>query len=358
MPRVLILLVVLAIMPHLSASAQEEAEKKRLGGAAIVTSEFIYEKGPFPQCHASTIAETTDELVCAWFGGSREGANDVEIWLSRHERDGWTAPQKVADCVTDDQRYPCWNPVLMSDDKRLTLFYKVGPSPSKWWGMKIESADNGRTWNNPTRLPDDYLGPIKNKPLRLDDGTLLCGSSTEHNGWRLHFELFNKQNEPVARVEPKKDEPLLQAIQPAFLRLKNEEIVALCRPRIPGGLVETRSKDHGKSWSKPVRTSLPNPGSGIDAVTLQDGRHVVVYNHTIAGRSPLNVALAADDKLAWQAAVVLENTPGEYSYPAVIQTRDGLVHITYTWKRTKVRHVVVDPARLQPVAFDEGRWPK
>src|SRR5690349_3182980 len=104
MPRVLILLVVLAIMPHLSASAQEEAEKKRLGGAAIVTSEFIYEKAPFPQCHASTIAETTDGLVCAWFGGTREGANDVEIWLSRHERDGWTAPQKVADGVTDDQQ--------------------------------------------------------------------------------------------------------------------------------------------------------------------------------------------------------------------------------------------------------------
>ena len=93
-------------------------------------------------------------------------------------------------------------------------------------------------------------------------------------------------------------------------------------------------------------TSLPNPNSGIDAVTLRDGRQLVVYNHTTKGRSPLNVALSEDGR-QWQAALVLENEPGEYSYPAVIQTKDGLVHITYTWKRVQVKHVVVDPAQLQ-----------
>ncbi len=103
-------------------------------------------------------------------------------------------------------------------------------------------------------------------------------------------------------------------------------------------------------------TTLPNPNSGIAAVTLTDGRHLLVYNHTPKGRSPLNVAVSRDGK-DWQAALVLEDQPGEYSYPAVIQTSDGLVHITYTWQRRRVRHVVVDPAKLSLRAMPGGAWP-
>ena len=93
-------------------------------------------------------------------------------------------------------------------------------------------------------------------------------------------------------------------------------------------------------------TSLPNPNSGIDAVTLGDGRHLLVYNHTAKGRSPLNLAISADGE-EWKPVAVLENEPGEFSYPAVIQTKDGLVHISYTWKRQRVRHIVVDPKEIR-----------
>ena len=104
-------------------------------------------------------------------------------------------------------------------------------------------------------------------------------------------------------------------------------------------------------------TPLPNPNSGIDAVTLSDGLQLLVYNHTPRGRSPLNVAVSRDGK-NWQAAAVLEDQPGEYSYPAVIQTPDGLVHVTYTWKRQRVRHVVLDPAKFELRPIDNGRWPQ
>ncbi len=97
---------------------------------------------------------------------------------------------------------------------------------------------------------------------------------------------------------------------------------------------------------------LPNPNSGIDAVTLRDGRHLLVYNHTPAGRSPLNVAVSKDGR-KWQAALDLERDQGEYSYPAVIQAGDGKVHITYTWQRQRVRHVTVDPDRLELKALPE-----
>jgi predicted neuraminidase len=101
---------------------------------------------------------------------------------------------------------------------------------------------------------------------------------------------------------------------------------------------------------------LPNPNSGTDAVTLRDGRHLLVYNHTAKGRSPLNVAVSTDGD-TWQAALVLENEPGEYSYPAVIQTADGLVHAVYTWKRQRIKHVVIDPAKLQLRPIEGGVWP-
>jgi predicted neuraminidase len=112
-----------------------------------------------------------------------------------------------------------------------------------------------------------------------------------------------------------------------------------------GPLWQSWSVDAGRTWTKLELTDLPHPGSGVDGVTLADGRHLLVYNHTVRGRTPLNVALSKDGK-KWDSAVVLEDTPGEYSYPAVIQTPDGLVHITYTWKRQRVKHVTLDLARL------------
>jgi predicted neuraminidase len=82
-------------------------------------------------------------------------------------------------------------------------------------------------------------------------------------------------------------------------------------------------------------------------VTLRDGRHLIVYNHTAEGRTPLNVAVSREGT-SWDPLLVLEREPGEYSYPAVIQTADGLVHVTYTWKRERIKHVIIDPASLKP----------
>jgi predicted neuraminidase len=119
---------------------------------------------------------------------------------------------------------------------------------------------------------------------------------------------------------------------------------------------ETWSEDGGNTWTPTALTALPNPSAGTDALTLRDGRHLLVYNHTPKGRSPLNVASSRDGR-TWEAALVLESEPGEYSYPAVIQTSDGLVHITYTWKRLRVKHAVIDPGKLAAVAMKDGHWP-
>lgn len=324
----------------------------------VVGEAFLFEKAPFAQCHASTIVHTPRGLVAAWFGGTREKHPDVGVWLARHDGTAWSAPEEVANGVQDAAtRYPCWNPVLFAlPDGPLLLFYKVGPSPSSWWGMVMRSSDHGRTWSPPVRLPEGIAGPIKNKPVLLADGRLLCGSSTEDQGWRVHMEWTRDAGQTWERTQPLCDGVMQAAIQPTILQ-HGSRLQILCRNRAPTHLWQSWSEDGGRTWSRLEPLDLPHPGSGIDGVTLADGRHLLVYNHTRRGRSPLNVALSQDGR-HWQAALVLEREPGEYSYPAVIQTPDGRVHITYTWRRERIKHVVLDPAQLVLRPIVNGQWPE
>ena len=345
-------------------AAQEKSAAPAGFTAGLISSALVYETAPFPSAHASTIVETPAGLVASWFGGTREGAADVGIWVSRQERSAWTPPVEVATGVQPDgTRHPCWNPVLFEmPDKTLSLFYKVGPSPERWWGMVRTSRDNGRTWSEGRRLPDGILGPIKNKPVRLSDGTLISPSSTESpqepSAWRVHFERSTDMGATWTIVRPPAPAAgnEIDAIQPSILIHPGGRLQAVGRSR-SGRVFETWSSDGGRTWTAVSLTTLPNPNAGTDGVTLRDGRHLLVYNHVPRRRSPLNVAVSRDGK-AWEAALVLESEPGEYSYPAVIQSSDGRVHITYTWKRQRVKHVVVDPAGLKPVPMTDGNWPQ
>ncbi|RAK03151.1 putative neuraminidase [Larkinella arboricola] len=344
-----VIILLLGLLPGFLAAQQT---------SGIVTSEFIYEQAPFPSCHASTLAETPDGIVASWFGGTREKHPDVGIWVSRRTKKGWTAPVEVANGVQPDgSRHPTWNPVLFQMPKGpLLLFYKVGPDPETWWGMKITSSDGGKTWSKPERLPDNIVGPIKNKPVLLASGTLLSPSSSEDNGWRLHMESSADGGKTWQKTPALNDGKEFSAIQPSVLFHPGGRLQLLCRSKNKH-VLEAWSEDGGKTWSALKATELPNPNSGTDAVTLRDGRQLLVYNHTPKGRSPLNVALSPDGK-QWQAGVVLEKEPGgEFSYPAVIQTRDGRVHITYTHHRKKIKYVVVDPAKLKLADIKEGQWP-
>lgn len=344
-------------IPVNAAEAVQYPSESTPAQPGLVLQEFVYGEVPFPECHASTLAETDGGLVAAWFGGTEEGEKDVGIWFARREQGRWTEPVEVANGVQEDgTRHPCWNPVLFQPDVGpLVLFYKVGPSPSTWWGMRITSADGGRTWSEPQRLPDQILGPVKNKPVAVSTG-LLCPSSSEHAGWTVHMEWTPDLGLTWHRTGPLNEGETGGAIQPSVVRF-GERLQALCRSRGQGRIVEFWSDDEGRSWSEMQPISLPNPNSGLDAVTLRDGRALLVYNHTPRGRSPLNVALS-DDGRHWHAALVLEDQPGEYSYPAVIQTGEGLVHLTYTWKRQRIKHVVLDPEKLELRAITGDAWPE
>ena len=337
------------------------ADVPATGNPAVISSGFLNERAPYPECHASTIVETAPgRFAAAWFGGTKERNPDVGIWFTRQEDGQWLPAVEVANGIQADPasagRLPTWNPVLFQPKNGpLVLFYKVGPSPTEWWGMVMTSPDGGKTWSAPRRLPDGILGPIKNKPVEMSDGSWLSSSSTESltEGWLVHFERSRDQGATWELIGPVEKGPGLDAIQPSILFHKNGRLQALCRTK-QGVIAQTWSADGGRTWSALTATVLPNPNSGSDAVTLADGRQLIAYNHSAhrateakGDRWPLDVAVS-DDGLVWRHVLTLESEPlvSGYAYPAVIQATDGKVHITYTWGRQMIKHVVLDPEKL------------
>lgn len=310
---------------------------------------FIFEDAPFPSCHAATIAALPDgALVAAWFGGAREGYPDVSIWMA-HRSPGateWSAPRLVADV----EGVPCWNPVLhQTAGGELLLFFKAGSHPQTWSGLLQRSVDGGKTWSGADLLPAGILGPIKNKPLELADGTLVCGSSVEsYKAWGCWVERTSDGARSWSKHGPINVAGHLHgAIQPAvFAGHADEAVVMLCRSRGLGRIVRATSTDGGRTWSDLSPIDVPHNNSGIDATRAPGGRTVLVYNHTTKGRSPLNVAASDDLGLTFTASLVLEDAPGEFSYPAVVTAADGRLHIAYTWNRRRVCHVALDAGEL------------
>lgn len=363
---------ILGISTLAYAAHHELPEVASVGENGIVSAELIYPlKGrQTPECHASTIAETPTGLVAAWFGGTHENNPDVGIWVSRMESGKWTRPTEVANGVQSmNLRYPTWNPVLFQlRSGPLLLFYKVGPNPREWWGMLTTSGDDGKTWSWPEKLGEHFavghlLGPVKNKPIQLADGSILCPTSTEvdvENGsdnWKVHFEVSRDLGKTWQVIGPIHDGSSFDAIQPSILSYLNGDMQILARTQ-QQVVAQSWSRDGGRSWSRMEATSLPNPNAGTDAVTLRDGRQLLVYNHSVRtgnrdsgtyknGRQILNVALSEDGH-EWKTVYTLENegNPAGYSYPAVIQTSDGRIHITYTWRRLSVKHVIINPTEI------------
>ncbi|WP_257668596.1 sialidase family protein [Parapedobacter tibetensis] len=344
--------------------AAQEVEPWRKG---IVVDEFLFDTAPFPSCHSATITETPTGLVAAFFGGTRERNPDVEIYVSRHVDGDWLPPVSAANGIVNDTlRLPTWNPVLYQiPGGALQLYYKVGPKPSEWWGMLKTSDDGGKTWSAAIKLPNGYIGPVKNKPVLLDNENLIAPSSTEGNGWRIHHEVTSDFGVTWRKIGPlEKGDDNLDAIQPSILNHGKGKLQLLARSR-NRALVQAWSDDDGETWTSLEKSDLPNNNSGTDAVTMRDGRHALVYNHVLppgdlakGPRTPLNLSISKDGK-NWHAALILEDSPiSQYSYPSIIQTSDGLLHVVYTWRRERIKHVVVDPAELKLKKIKKGVWPK
>ena len=324
---------------------------------------YLFKQAPFKSCHASTVAETDNgDLVVACFGGSYEGCEDVCIWVSRLPKGDfeWGTPFIAADGILNDSvRKACYNPVLQQmPNGELWLFFKIGSCVADWTGWLTKSRDGGKTWSKREPLPEGFLGPSKNKPLLLGD-RLICPSSTEKDGWRIHFEILDLKTGQWHKTGPIKGAKALttmdkgkrgarpqeiMCIQPTLLQMADGSIKALCRTK-NGRIATTTSHDGGETWSEVTLTNLPNNNSGIDAVTLKDGRHILVYNPVTVKpgketgpRTPLAMAVS-DDGEHWHIVTESKESTdpqGELSYPAIIQGSNGHLYLAFTWLRQRI----------------------
>jgi len=364
-----LVLILLAVIAFSISSNPAEAASRQMARPGLVLEEYVFIKGPTRDCHSSTLLELENgDLLCTWFGGTREGHADVNIWLARKSKGGqWQAPVSVA----DGDGKTLFNPVLVQLKGGDIQIYFVSPGIND--GKVITSSDNGHTWSKPKELPKGFVGPIVNKPVYMDDGTIIAGGSLQGGpGWRIHVERSTDNGKTWTKVGPISDpvNTKYKIIQPTILVHSQKRLQILARTgdsHMDAKIAQTWSDDGGLTWSPVTDTTLPNNSSAIDAVTLDDGRHLLVYNHSTRedpiggrkGRGILTVALT-EDGINWEAATVLEYRTGsvQYSYPAVIQTKDGLVHVTYSWHRRRIKHVVIDPKKLETYPIVDGQWPK
>jgi predicted neuraminidase len=325
--------------------------------------ELIFPVGStsFAASHASTLVQLHDgSFESAWFGGTAEGNPDVAIWTAHKTVAGWSAPVELV----REPGTPCWNPVLFHTiDGRLWLYYKFGPSVGVWTAARKYSDDEGKTWSAVEHLPAGLVGPVRAKPLVLKDGTIVSGSSVEsYRSWAVWIERSVDNGKTWAKLGPfvppsnttidgakaatPADVPgsndwkfIFGIIQPSVVRLNGKHLRYYARSTGNiGRVVAADSTDDGKTWSVPHALDVPNPNSGIDAVTLKDGRVILIYNDTPKGRSPLNLAVSNDGE-HFKMFYTLEKNPGEYSYPALIQDDQGNLQMTYTWNRKSIMHV-------------------
>ena len=364
-------------------------------GPQVVADEFLYQTADFPQCHSASIVETRKgDLVATYFGGTKERNPDVCIWVSRKPMGSreWTKPQMVADgvelqplkpdaqrkvsqvtssarpafggrfmalpqwtgnrgeaAIGDNYREACWNPVLFETPSgELQLYFKIGPNVAGWLGWYVTSKDGGRTWSQRKPLPEGFYGPVKNKPV-LNNGRIISPTSDERDGWKLYFELSDDMGRTWRKTAFVEADEGVKAIQPSVLLLPDGRLEAVCRTRNRHVGV-TYSSDNGETWSRLQFLDTPNNNSGIDAVTLRDGTFAMICNDwpieptkEKGARTPLSI-LRSQDGVHWTHWITLEDSPvSQYSYPSLIQSRDGHLHAVYTWRRQRIKHVELIP---------------
>ena len=323
--------------------------------------------------HASTLVELKNgDVLAAWFAGTKEGAPDVAIYTAQFHQGTWSKQREVARA----NNVACWNPVLFhTKDGRLWLYYKYGTKPSTWAGARKWSDDEGTTWSAEEHLPNGILGPIKDKPLILSDGTIVSGSSVENEKWNAWVERSTDNGKTWTKFGPimvpeNSDIPDAAAkaaaaetqpadsddtavhtklyppakntvgiIQPSVVSLGGQHLRFYARGHTRSARIAIAdSMDNGKTWSQAHFIDLPNPNSGIDAVRLKDGRIVLVFNNSYNTRTPLNLAVSSDGE-HFKVFKTLEDAPGQYSYPAIVQAATGDLMVTYSWRRETIKFV-------------------
>ena len=320
-------------------------------GTIAFASELIFERIPWaPAHHCSTIAERPNGgLICVWYGGSYESADDQVLFASRRSKGErtWSEPEVL---VKGTLMHPPGNAVVfrMNDERVGLLWGRMDASRpirrGSGWGecqlMFRYSDDGGRTWTDDQELEGLFGCLPRNAPLTLQDGTFAVPLSG--HAAKVHGAFLLMTNDAGAVWRP--SGAIRRGSQPTVIQRDDGSLLALLRSR--PSILKSESSDAGATWTEPEQTKLRCPSSGIAMSRLRNGDLVLVYNDSSIARTPLSITRSTDEGATWSEPLDLESNPGEYSYPCVIQTSDGLIHVTYTFRRYAIKHVQFNPTWL------------
>jgi predicted neuraminidase len=298
---------------------------------------LIFEQIPMaPAHHCSSICELAGgDLLCVWYGGSYESADDQALFLSRRKAGerNWSQPRILA----QNAAQPPGNAVVFRDSsERVWIVWSRMESTrpirrgSGWNRCRLmarASTDGGVTWSEDRPVLDNTMGGVpRNPPITLADGTLLLPDG------QSHFLALAPGANSWQRVGSYSG-----GSQPAVIQRRDGSLLALLRHS--QHITRIESRDGGRTWSPAVPTPLKNPGAGISMTRLANGHLVLVFNDSETDRTPLSICRSLDEGATWEAPFQLESNPGEYSYPSIIQSADAKLHITYTFRRYSIKHI-------------------
>ncbi|MBI5094699.1 MAG: exo-alpha-sialidase [Candidatus Hydrogenedentes bacterium] len=309
-------------------------------------SELLFEKIPgAPAHHCSTLAQAANgDLLCVWYGGSYESADDQALFISRRKvgQRVWSDPA----VLLSNPGQPPGNALIFNDghDRLWVVWGRMESTRplrrgSGWGQCRLFtriSNDNGLTWSADKEWPDSFGQLPRNAPVTLATGELLLPLSGHIGDKSGAFFMITKDYGATWQ----RSNVIPNGSQPTVAQRDDGSLLTLMRhePR----LLSSESNDGGRTWSPPAATDIKNPDAGIALRRLFNGHFVLVFNDTDAGRTPLSIMRSTDGGKSWESPLKLEDNPGEYSYPCVIQTTDGRIQISYTFRRYSIKHVELD----------------
>lgn len=344
-----------------------ESPRRLAGSRPPLLEQSFASSGITPSVHSATAVELADGRIRAfWYGGTREGARDVEIYSSVLDdpKEGWSPEKPVAtrtETQRDVSRYvkKLGNPVVSRDDDgRLWLFF-VSVSIGGWSGSSINvrtSDDDGESWGPVQRL---VTSPF------LNISTLVRGPVVNYtDGTRaipVYHELLGKFGEWLwlSREGRVLDKARLSwgqsSLQPVVTPLDGEHALGLMRKTgsSPPRVLAVETRDAGRSWSAPVSTPIANPDAAIAALRTSWGELLIAFNDSELDRSELSLAVSDNEGDSWEVVQVLGppepvgDAEPRFAYPWLLESADGDIHLFYTWNRTRIVHARFNREWLQ-----------
>ncbi|KRF06831.1 hypothetical protein ASG89_18445 [Paenibacillus sp. Soil766] len=320
---------------------------------------------PYPNDnHAANLLELDNgDLLCVWFSGSGEGNPDTNVLMSRLSAGSneWTAPMQLSGDIERSEQ----NPILhQAPDGKLWLFHTSNEPHNQKTSRIVYriSDDNGFTWG-PTEVLFDGLGIFLRHPLLvLKNGDWLL--PTYYCKLDGHYSVVQISSDQGKTWKEYEVQGSTHRVQMNVVERIDGTLFAMFRSRQADRIYTSISQDNGRNWTVPVKSELPNNNSSMQFIKLQNGHLALIYNNSSMERdqfrwvqrkgefrkkplrTPLTLAISEDEGKTWpyykniqMADLEYKDSEIGYSYPSIISTRDGKIHIAFSYLRKGIKHV-------------------